>query len=143
MIETVKQDLKALVGRVKTTTFAESGSQADPSLIAAFFRNELFPMFEAILDEVEETRDDLDVVLETMEGDTIDEELAAVIMTLITSGRGLIEELRRRISPTDAKMHEGIKAWLDLAASTEKQLTPADDEDADAEPENEPAGGGR
>lgn len=129
-IEQLKEDLKAVIGRVPTgplTTAAEMGG---------YLKNDLLPFIESTVGEIEEMDGTIeDLVLHTE--DVLHEESATVFVAIITGGMALVKELEDLAAKTgdSQRLKPLIKEWRALAEQGSELLE--DITMPDPEPETE------
>lgn len=127
-IEQLKEDLKAVIGRVPTgplTTAAEIGG---------YLKNDLLPFIESTVGEMEEMDGTIEDLVNQAQ-DVIHDATAQVFLGIITSGLLLVRELRTRVG-SDRRLLDACKEWEDLARQGSELLediTIPDDEDEEQE----------
>ena len=129
-LEELQRDYDAIQTKIDGMT----GALTTPAEIMALLKNDIVPFMGSSVKELAELDDTVADLYANAE-DILQPETAGLFAALILTGRPLLMELQKRLTPADTKIAVALKEWLSLSKSAERTLAditvPDDDEDDD------------
>lgn len=129
-LDDLRKDMQRLSDPATTPALAALDVNA-----RSYFKNELWPFMDSVLDLLEEHEGTMDELTEQAE-DFLHAETAQEIGKPVTLGFALADELEKRLGPNDAPLRGLIseyRAAAQTALVTLRDISIADDEDGDGE----------
>jgi hypothetical protein len=136
-METLRADMRANIG-----SLSSFGPTSTVGELAAHLRNTLWPMLEAMVDEVEEIDDVVAGIVSNSE-DILQPDTSAMLVAVISGAMVLVtQQLEKRVNKdAEGKVWAAIKEWRQLAAKSLELLSeitlPEDDGDGEDVADND------